>query len=185
METRTDDNASPAASPAVPESARLFLALWPDPAVREALRAWRDAWTWPRGASPVADAKLHMTLHFLGNQPRARLDALLDGFTVPFTPFQLRLDVAELWHNGIAVLSASNAPQPLFDLHANLAQVLPGLGLQPEARAYRPHVTMARRAAGAGIPPSGQVLDWQVDGYALVESRPGNGGGYTVLREYR
>ena len=167
------------------DSARLFLALWPEPAVREALHTRRDAWTWPRGASPVHTDKLHMTLHFLGNQPRARLPELLDGFTVPFSPFELRLDVAELWHNGIAVLSASSAPQPLFDLHAQLGQALLGLGLQPEARTYRPHVTMARRAAGAGIPPAGQVLDWQVDRYALVESRPGNGGGYTVLREYR
>jgi 2'-5' RNA ligase len=167
-----------------PESARLFLALWPDAAVREALRTWRDAWTWPRGASPVATSKLHMTLHFLGNQPRERLDALLDGFAVPFSPFSLRLDVAELWHNGIAVLAPQDAPQPLLELHARLAQALAGLGLQPEARAYRPHVTMARRAAGAGLPPAGQVLDWQVDGYALVESRPG-AGGYTVLRAYR
>ena len=111
-----------------PESARLFLALWPDPAVRGALRSWRDAWTWPRGASPVQTDKLHMTLHFLGNQPRARLPELLDGFTVPFSPFELRLDVAELWHGGIAVLSPQNPPQPLLDLHAQLSQALLGLG---------------------------------------------------------
>ena len=178
----------PDAAPAS-ESARLFLALWPDAAVREALRTWREAWAWPRGASPVATAKLHMTLHFLGNQPRERLDALLDGLASPFSPFSLRLDVAELWHNGIAVLAPETPPQPLLDLHARLTQALIDLGLQPEARAYRPHVTMARRATGAGLPPAGQVLDWQVDGYALVESRPtqkqGQGGGYTVLREYR
>lgn len=175
---------APAPAP-VSDSARLFLALWPEPAVREALRSRRDAWAWPRGASPVHTDKLHMTLHFLGNQPRARLPELLDAFTVPFTPFELRLDVAELWHGGIAVLSPQNPPQPLFALHAQLAQALAGLGLQPEARAYRPHVTMARRAAGAGIPPIGEVLDWQIDGYALVESRPGNDGGYAVLRTYR
>src|SRR5690348_13471718 len=92
------------------DQARLFLALWPDPAVREALRVWREAWTWPRGASPVATSKLHMTLHFLGNQPRERLDALLDGFAVPFSPFSVRLDMAELWHNGIAVLAPAAPP---------------------------------------------------------------------------
>jgi 2'-5' RNA ligase len=181
-------DAAPAPAP-VSDSARLFLALWPDPAVREALRVWREAWTWPRGASPVATSKLHMTLHFLGNQPRERLDALLDGLASPFSPFSVRLDVAELWHNGIAVLAPAAPPQLLLDLHARLTQALIGLGLQPEARAYRPHVTMARRASGAGLPPAGQVLDWQVDGYALVESRPtqgqGQDGGYTVLREYR
>jgi 2'-5' RNA ligase len=55
------------------------------------------------------------------------------------------------------------------------------LGLTPEARAYRPHVTMARRANGAVVPASGPLIDWAVDRYALVESRAGT---YTVLKEY-
>jgi 2'-5' RNA ligase len=168
-----------------PTTNRLFLALWPDAAVRHQLKEWRDAWTWPRGASPVHADKLHVTLHFLGNQPSDSLPALLDGLAVPFTPFRLQLGVAELWHNGIAVLSPSAPPAELLDLHARLSAALPGLGLQPEARAFRPHVTMARRARGAGIPQSGPQIDWAIDHYALVESKPGDGGGYTVLREYR
>jgi len=70
-------------------------------------------------------------------------------------------------------------------LHAALSSALPGLGLQPEERAYRPHVTMARRARGAAIPQNGPAIDWQIDHYALVESKTGDGGAYTVLREYR
>jgi len=167
------------------EVTRLFLALWPDAAVRHQLKEWRDAWTWPRGASPVASAKLHVTLHFLGNQPSDSLPALLDGLAVPFTPFRLRLGVAELWHNGIAVLSPTAPPSELLDLHASLSAALPGLGLRPEARAYRPHVTMARRARGTEVPQSGPEIDWAIDHYALVESKTGDGGAYTVLREYR
>jgi 2'-5' RNA ligase len=167
------------------DTTRLFLALWPDPAVREQLRAWRDLWDWPRGASPVHTDKLHLTLHFLGNQPGESLPGLLDGLAVPVTPFRLRLGVAELWHNGIAVLSPSSVPQELLDLHAALSGALPGVGLQPEERAYRPHVTMARRAGKAGIPPGGPGIDWRIDHYALVESKTGDGSGYTVLREYR
>ncbi|TQK06880.1 RNA 2',3'-cyclic phosphodiesterase [Herbaspirillum sp. SJZ107] len=164
-----------------PDTARLFLALWPDPAVREALRAWRDAWTWPRGASPVHTDKLHVTLHFLGDLPTARLAALADGFAVPFSPFALRFERGALWHNGIAVLEPSEEPPGLLDLHARLSQALVGLGLQPEARTYRPHVTMARRAKGAEVPAGGPAVHWQVDRYVLVESR---GGSYTVLRDY-
>jgi 2'-5' RNA ligase len=166
-------------------STRLFLALWPDPAIREQLRAWRELWNWPRGASPVHTDKLHMTLHFLGNQPGESLPALLDGLSVPFSPFRLQLGVAELWHNGIAVLSPLSAPPELLDLHAALSGALPGVGLQPEARAYRPHVTMARRARGAEVPADGPLIDWAVDHYTLVESKTGDGSGYTVLREYR
>jgi len=160
---------------------RLFLALWPEPAVRDGLRAWRDAWTWPRGASPVHTDKLHVTLHFLGDLPRERLPALLDGFAVPFHPFSLHFERGALWHNGIAVLEPAQEPPALLDLHASLSQALVGLGLQPEARKYRPHVTMARRAAGAGIPSAGTAVDWRIDRYVLVESKSGS---YTVLRAY-
>jgi 2'-5' RNA ligase len=167
------------------DTTRLFLALWPDAAVREQLREWRDLWDWPRCASPVHTGKLHMTLHFLGNQPSESLPALLDGLAVPMAPFQLQLGVAELWHNGIAVLAPSSVPSALLDLHAALSAALPGVGLQPETRDYRPHVTMARRARGVEVPANGPVIDWQVDHYTLVESKTGDGSGYTVLREYR
>jgi 2'-5' RNA ligase len=167
-----------------PESARLFLALWPEPAVRDALRAWRDAWEWPRSASPVDTQKLHMTLHFLGNQPRASLPALLEGLAVPFTPFQLSLGQPRLWPHGIAVLEPYAAPESLPELHAALGAALAGLGLEPEARKFRPHVTLARHADKAVAPVQGPPINWDVRGYALVESRPGHGGGYTVLRHY-
>ncbi len=167
------------------DGTRLFLALWPDPAVREQLRAWRELWTWPRGATPVHTDKLHLTLHFLGNQPSESVPALLDGLAVPMSPFRLRLDVAELWHNGIAVLAPSVAPPGLLALHADLSAALPAVGLAPDARAYRPHVTMARRARGVEIPQGGPAIEWVVDHYALVESKTGDGSGYTVLREYR
>jgi 2'-5' RNA ligase len=48
-------------------------------------------WTWPRGATPVHTDKLHLTLHFLGNQPVGSLPALLDGLAVPLSPFRLQL----------------------------------------------------------------------------------------------
>jgi RNA 2',3'-cyclic 3'-phosphodiesterase len=169
---------------ATPATARLFLALWPDPATRAQLLAWRDAWAWPRGATPVHADKLHMTLHFLGNQPGGSVPALLDGLAAPFSPFHMRLGRAALWHNGIAVLEPLEEPPALLELHARLSDALVALGLVPEARTYRPHVTMARRANGAAVPASGPAIDWHVGGYALVESKPGNGGGYTVLREY-
>jgi len=160
---------------------RLFLALWPEPGTRHLLTAWRDAWTWPKGASPVHADKLHVTLHFLGGVPSERLPALLEGFAVPFEPFRLDLNRAALWHNGIAVLEPDATPPGLALLHARLSDALVALGLQPEARRYRPHVTMARRAGGATVPQEGPPVFWEVRGYALVESKH---GAYTVLRHY-
>ena len=160
---------------------RLFLALWPDPAIRHALREQRDAWTWPRGASPVHADKLHVTLHFLGEMPSERLPELQAGFAVPFSPFTLSIGLPKIWPHGIAVLEPHTEPPALLELHAKLSAALVALGLQPEARDYRPHVTLARRAGHAIVPPQTAPLIWQVDGYALVES---NGGNYTVLEQY-
>lgn len=164
-----------------PATTRLFLALWPDPALRHQLTAWRDAWTWPKGAAPVHPDKLHVTLHFLGALPSERLPELLEGFAVPFDSFRLDLTRAALWHNGIAVLEPDLTPPGLAGLHARLSSALVALGLQPEARRYRPHVTMARRAGGATPPRDGPPVLWTVKGYSLVESKDGV---YTVLRDY-
>jgi 2'-5' RNA ligase len=166
---------------AQPDTTRLFLALWPDNAVRDQLRAWRDAWTWPRGATPVHTDKLHVTLHFLGGLPTARLPELLVGLRVPFEPFNLQFGRPALQHSGVAWLDPLSEPQALLDLHARLSDALLALGLTLEARKYRPHVTMARRANGAVIPAAGPAIDWAISSYALVESRSGS---YTVLREY-
>jgi 2'-5' RNA ligase len=167
-----------------PDTTRLFLALWPDPPERHALAAWRDAWHWPKGASPVRDNKLHMTLHFLGNQPSERVPEFIDGFGVPFSPFQLALGIPRLWAHGVAVLEPHTEPDELLQLHARLSEALVRLGLVPEERTFRPHVTLARRASHAGLPESGPQILWDIRRYALVESRPGNGGGYTLLKHY-
>jgi 2'-5' RNA ligase len=167
-----------------PATTRLFLALWPEDAVRDQLVAWRDAWTWPRGASPVATPKLHLTLHFLGNLPSERLPELQEGFQVPFEPFELALGKPVLWHHGIAVLEPLSEPPELLGLHSRLSEALVRLGLEPEERKYKPHVTLARRAAGAELPAGGPAISWQARGYALIESRKDEGGAYVVLREY-
>jgi 2'-5' RNA ligase len=162
-------------------STRRDLALSPDPGRRRLFALWRAAWGWPKGAQPVGDDKLHVTLHFLGGVPSERLPAFLDAFAVPFEPFSLELDRATVWHNGIAVLEPSATPPQLAASHARLGDALVRQGLQPETRPYRPHVTMARRASGARLPQEGVPLSWDVRGYALVESR---NGVYTVLRSY-
>ena len=163
------------------DTTRLFLALWPEPPVRHLLMQWRDAWNWPKGASPVHPDKLHVTLHFLGAMPSKRLPELIEGFAVPFEPFRLEFGRAALWHSGIAVLEPLAQPPELLALHTRLSDALLALGMQPEARPYRPHVTMARRAGNAAPPQDRPPLGWDVAGYALVESKDGV---YTVLRTY-
>jgi 2'-5' RNA ligase len=167
------------------DNARLFIALWPDPAIREQLRAWRDSFAWPKPAAPVRTQQLHVTLHFLGNIPRARLPELGQGLGVGFAPFELELDHAELWRGGIAVLAPNLAPPPLLALHRAIGEALQRLGLPLEARPYRPHVTLARRA-GRELAPTMPCppVRWRADGYALMESKLGASAEYGVVHHY-
>ena len=166
------------------DQARLFVALWPAREVRAALREWRDAWTWPSSSSPVRAEQLHVTLHFLGNVARDRIPELAAGLGVPFEPFELEFGHPELWHGGIAVLAPDAVPQPLLDLHASLGVALEGLGMTPEGRPYKPHVTMGRRAGNAVAPVAGPAIRWQINGYALMESKVGAGSEYGVVQRY-
>lgn len=160
--------------------ARLFLALWPDAAVRAQLAEWRDGWTWPRSATPVHSDRLHMTLHFIGDVPEERIGEVADALSVPFTPFELELGTARVWPHGIGVLEPHAAPPGLTALHLALRERLVALGLPVEARSYKPHVTLARRAGAASQHAAGPSIQWPVSGYALMRSRLG----YEVVRQY-
>lgn len=152
---------------------RLFLALWPDDAVRRQLASAQRAWQWPARAARVPADRLHLTLHFLGEVPDREACALAAALPPCQVPFTLRLDRAALWPQGIAALEPGSTPAGLAALHADLAALLRAQGLRVEARAFRPHVTLARRAQGAVPPPEPLTIEWAVRGYALVRSHAG------------
>jgi 2'-5' RNA ligase len=165
------------------DTARLFVTLWPDDAVRAELRAYRKQWQWPRTASPMHGDKLHLTLHFLGSVPRAVIPAIERTLDIPFTPFDLTFGHAEVWRHGSAVLEPLTTPHALLDLHARLGRALQNISVALEERPFRPHVTMGRQATGALPPQRTPRIDWPVTGFALIESKPDHGG-YVVLRHY-
>ena len=133
-------------TPAETAPARLFLALWPDDATRAVLARCRDAWTWAPGARPQADAKLHVTLHFLGDVAAGAIAPLVDALPRSGAAFQLSLERASVWPNGVAVLEPEHDHPALEDLHQRVGAVLQARGIATEPRAFRPHVTLARRA---------------------------------------
>lgn len=152
---------------------RLFLALWPDEAARQALAAWMTGWQWPAEARVVPPQRLHLTLHFLGAVPSSRLPALERGLAVPAEPIELRFAAPTRWARGLVVLEPEEVPPALTALHERLAAALRALALPVEAAVWRPHVTLARQAAGAVAPPEALALRWRSAGYALVGSQDG------------
>lgn len=160
---------------------RLFVGLWPGDELREALVRCQAAWQWPPGAARVAPQRLHLTLHFLGEVAAERagpLSQALDGVAV--RPFTLGWQPAEVWHGGIAVLRTAPS-EGLAALHGAVGQVLVAQGFALEPRAFKPHVTLARKAAGARPPGDWPLPRWTVQDFVLVASR----GGYHVLSRHR
>lgn len=167
-----------------PPTLRLFLALWPDAAVRAALREQALRWGWPDAARRYDESDWHLTLHFLGALPAERLADLRAGLAVDVEPFELLLDRAELWPRGIAVLTCEQVPPALLQLHQALAHAMQRLDLLPDARPYRPHLTLARSALGAQLPLEPPRIAWPVGGYALVRSTADPRWRYDAVQQY-
>jgi RNA 2',3'-cyclic 3'-phosphodiesterase len=160
---------------------RLFVALWPPPAVRDAIAAWQAAWTWPARTTPVKPERLHLTLHFLGDVAAPRVPEVERALgRVPFAAFMLRLREAQTWGAGIAVLHPGETPAGLRELHTQVGLALADVGLPLEQRPYRPHVTLARRAAGATPPSRGPDLEWKVESGFVLARTLGGGQGYAI-----
>ncbi|HVZ43136.1 MAG TPA: RNA 2',3'-cyclic phosphodiesterase [Ramlibacter sp.] len=163
---------------------RLFIALWPTPGTLEALVRHQKSWQWSASARLTRGERMHLTLHFLGQVPTHRVEALRRALGVPFEPFDLSLDTPETWRGGLAVLCADAVPRELLALHGSLAARLARLSLPLEDRPLRVHATLARGAQRSRPPDAPDPVAWPAhDGYALVRSLPG-GQGYETLQRF-
>jgi 2'-5' RNA ligase len=165
-------------------SPRLFVGIWPTEGVLDALQQQAAAWSWPPSARRSRPERMHLTLHFLGDVPAARLPELRLALAEAWQPCELLLDRPQVWGGGIAVLEAAAVPAELARLHAVLGERLRELGLPVEERRYRPHVTFARKAFGARPPAGAEPVRWLLGPpHVLVQSLPG-GRGYLPLQEF-
>ena len=166
---------------------RLFFALWPSDEVRAALVAERGLIA-GEPSRPSHRLDLHMTLVFVGAlaaDARACVDAV--GEWVLGSPFVIRLDAIVEWPGsgpgrGMWCATAAEVPRQLAELVGQLQNRLLRCGLQPERRAYRPHVTLARKAPS--MVPQPVDLLWQVDDFVLAASRSGRRPSYEVLQRW-
>ena len=165
-------------------SRRLFIGLLPDDAARRALVDQQQRWHWGSGGVLTRPARLHLTLHFLGEVDATREHALRAALAAEdVAPFELVLRTPECWSGGIAVLRA-DAHAALIDLRARLAARLLQAGIAPMRDGFVPHLTMARGAVHAAPPEAVAPIVWTVRDFALVWSRAGPPARYEVLERY-
>jgi 2'-5' RNA ligase len=172
---------------------RLFVAIRPPAPVRARLLAVMGG---VAGARWQAEDQLHLTLRFIGEVDRhlARdVDAALSGIHHPrfsialngLGGFERRGEPVTLW--------AGVAPhEPLHALHKKIDQALVRVGVEPDRRAYMPHITVARLPRGTG--PVGSLIEqsggisgppFEVGEFCLYESRlTPEGPVYSIAERY-
>jgi 2'-5' RNA ligase len=150
----------------------LFLALWPDAAVRAGLESWSGALHDACGGRRIRAENLHLTLAFLGGVDEARVPAVEEaaGRVVPRS-FSLVLDEPGYWkRNRLAWAGASAAPAALDTLVAELRAALRAAGVAFDPKPFVSHVTLLREARAPAKMPPLEAIHWPVGGFALVRS---------------
>ncbi len=165
---------------------RLFFALWPDHRQRERLREVITSVAKTVEGKAVERRNWHVTLAFIGAFPEDRVPFLLErAAEIHVEPFRLNFDRLEYWPRPrVASLSAATVPPELQTLVDSLNGLMIELGLKPEDRTYRPHITVARNARAFTTERIAQrtIIDWS--GFELVESVSGPSGvSYVPLKQ--
>jgi 2'-5' RNA ligase len=172
---------------------RLFVAVRPPPAVRSLLLA---AMGGVSGARWQTDEQLHITLRFIGEVDRHRASDIHAALgAVHHPPFDIAVSGLGTFdrRGQPEVVWAGVAPhEPIAALHRKVDQALTRVGVEPDRRAYHPHITLARLkrtsgrvdhliggAGGLASPP------FAVDAFALYESKlTPEGAIYSAIERY-
>lgn len=171
---------------AAPATLRLFFALWPDDATRDALNRTGKWLHQHWGGRRMREDTLHITLAFLGETLAERLDALVAcADSVRTEAFELVLDEAGYWrHNRIGWLGAGETPTQHVELVKALNVALKADGFPVDARPHVPHVTLLRNSRGGEVPPCVPVR-WPIREFVLVQSNMDtHGAHYEVIRRW-
>ncbi len=172
---------------------RLFVAVRPPQQIRDLLIDAMDdspALRW------VPDEQLHLTLRFIGEVERPLADDIVAALaSVRFERFRLRLSGVGRFEqrSGGALWAGVEPREPVAALAAKVERACIRAGLEPERRAFHPHVTLARwnrrnaeavedfvrrRAALASEP-------FEVTGFTLFESHLSrHGAHHETVAEY-
>ena len=163
---------------------RLFFALWPDAAVRDALDVAAQKMHRNCGGRVMRRGNLHQTLVFLGEVAEEKLSRL-KALATPACAFKLDFGAIGYWpHNRIVWAAPNLTPDPLTRLVATLEEALARAGFDYDRRPYAPHITLVRGARAPAALPALR-FDWPVTEFVLVESACGaRGAEYRVVARW-
>lgn len=141
---------------------RLFVALRPPVAIRAALLDTME------GIAPARwqdDEQIHVTLRFIGEVERPQAEdiaAALAGVHAPAPEVR----IAGVGRFADAIWAGLAPHDALAALHRKVDHACVRAGLEPERRAYLPHVTLARFSRSAAQDPA--IARWLADHAGLA-----------------
>jgi 2'-5' RNA ligase len=159
---------------------RLFVAVWPPPDVVDRLGVLPRSEQ--RGVRWVSPENCHVTLRFLGEAEPAAVAACLDGRRMPATTAVLGPAVRRLGRGMVVVPVAG-----LDELASIVGEATAGVGVAPDQRPFRGHVTVARIKSGATCELLGTALhtEFPVTEVTLVRSTLSHHGAtYEVVERW-
>jgi RNA 2',3'-cyclic 3'-phosphodiesterase len=172
---------------------RLFVAIRPPAAIRGRLLGAMGGIS---GARWQSEDQLHLTLRFIGEVDRHRagdIHAALGGIHHP--RFEIALNgIGAFDRRGWpdAVWAGVSPHEPLKALHNKVDGALARVGVDPDQRAFLPHITLARLKRSSG--PVGNLVEqagglasppFAIDHFALYESTLApEGAVYSIVERY-
>jgi 2'-5' RNA ligase len=168
-------------------TSRLFFALCPTAAVRDAIyeasRSELDA----ADGKPVPADNFHMTLVFLGSVSNDSLSLVKSiAASVASGRCRVELDRYGYWKQPrVLWCGASRVLPAAAMLAANLRERLAAAGFDPDPQPFVPHVTLARKVRRPGVLGAFGPVRWEADSFALMNSvTSAHGSEYSPLATY-
>jgi 2'-5' RNA ligase len=135
----------------------------------------------------VRAQNLHITLKFLGETPDQQLTHVREALAkVPFrNPLHLNIEGFTFFPPGgparVFVAECSGDVEEVCVLQADIERTLISLGVEPEHRRFRPHVTLARVRRNRRLP---QAVCKRLSQLQLQSSQPFVIDGFVLMRSH-
>lgn len=130
---------------------RVFIAVPLSEAAIQSLQQTQNQLQTIQSVRWIKPAHMHLTLQFLGSVPQTELPKLMSALNqsvLDHRPFKVQIAALGVFPNlrrpQVIWAGLSGNLNNLHNLHAAIIETTASLGFTPEARSYKPHLTLGR-----------------------------------------